>query len=96
MNEIFVPYFIQKKECLSTLLLFTRVRNAETEFKFDFDAFTSFANDRYLTLLCRMFAKNAILCAMTLVSNILILLFMPSLLCQKPLKPGDSKHSRTR
>ena len=88
MYEIFVPYFIQKKECLSTLLFFARVHNAEAEFKSDFDAFMSFANDRYLALLCPMFAKNAILCAMTQFSNILTLLLKPSLLCPKPLKPG--------
>ena len=65
-----------------------RVHNAEAEFKSDFDAFMSFANDRYLALLCPMFAKNAILCAMTQFSNILTLLLKPSLLCPKPLKPG--------
>ena len=80
--------FYPKKGVPFDTPFFTRVRNAETESKFDFDAFMSFANDRYLALLCPMFANNAILCAMTLFSNILVLLLKPSLLCRKPFKSG--------
>ena len=81
MYEIFVPYFIQKKGVPFDTPFLARVHNAEAEFKSDFDAFTSFANDRYLALLCPMFAKYAIIGAMTQFSNILTLLLKPSLLC---------------
>ena len=38
--------------------LLSRVRDADSEFKFDCHAFMSFANDWFLALLCRMFAKK--------------------------------------
>ena len=50
--------------------LLSRVRDADSEFKFDCHAFMSFANDWFLALLCRMFAKNTIFCAMAQFSNI--------------------------
>ena len=45
------------------------MRSAEIGLKFDCDAFMSSADDCYLALLCRMFAKIAIFCTMAQFTN---------------------------
>ena len=53
----------EKAERLSPF--FVRVHIAEIGLKFDCDAFMSSADDCYLALLCRMFAKNTFIQSIT-------------------------------
>ena len=58
LDRSLTDFWSKKREQILIYSLLSRVRNADSEFRFDCYAFMSFANDKSLALLCPKFAKK--------------------------------------